>query len=65
MNAQPRIIEPVGSATSLITREWIKSAQVPDSDLAALMLSAILIDTVNLKKEYGRTTPVDELVSIL
>ncbi|KAJ3114261.1 Exopolyphosphatase [Phlyctochytrium bullatum] len=62
LNASPRVIEPVGSATSLIALEWQKSNHLTeslDSSLAVLMLAPILLDTINLEQKFGRCTDKD------
>ncbi|HAR32697.1 MAG TPA: pyrophosphatase [Desulfobacter sp.] len=55
-----RRIEPVGSCATLVGEELIHGSggEIPRS-LAALLLGAILIDTVNLDPEAGRATPRD------
>ncbi|KAJ3023990.1 hypothetical protein HKX48_008604 [Thoreauomyces humboldtii] len=60
--ADPRVIEPVGSAATLVAEQWKLAAAddvQPESGLALCMICAILIDTVNLKEEYGRVTKAD------
>ncbi|KAJ9076545.1 Exopolyphosphatase [Entomophthora muscae] len=69
-NANPRVIRPVGSNTSLVVEWWKKQHVDPHQDilpdLALFMLAPILIDTVNLKGEYGRVTDLDvEVAGIL
>ena len=79
--ANPRIISVVGSCTSLIVNEWqkaiISSQQQPtstaealstylDPSFATLLLSPILIDTINLNPSFYRATPEDiQAVSFL
>ncbi|KAJ3189526.1 hypothetical protein HDU85_003157 [Gaertneriomyces sp. JEL0708] len=58
-DADPRVVCPTGSATTLVTEMWKNTDLVPDALLAKMMLYTILLDTVGLKKEYGRTTPRD------
>ncbi|KAI8844791.1 hypothetical protein BC829DRAFT_342909, partial [Chytridium lagenaria] len=59
LDASPRIVEPVGSATSLVALEWRQSAQEVDNALATFMLSPILLDTINLEPKFGRSTQKD------
>jgi len=67
LDANPRIIRSIGSNVSLIVEWWrsqLKNRQekVLESiqpELASLMLAPILVDTVNLKGEYGRVTDCD------
>lgn len=58
-HVQPRIISPVGSATTLVAELWARQDVLVDADLARLMIGTILIDTVNLKEAYGRVTERD------
>ncbi|TPX70342.1 inorganic diphosphatase [Spizellomyces sp. 'palustris'] len=68
LEANPRMIAPVGSATTLIVEEWAKyltvngtvQPNVLEPELARLLLGPILLDTVNLQVEYGRTTERDK-----
>lgn len=64
--ADPRRIElSCGSATSLVVEKYIEAFPVPSSSelddppLWNLMLSAILVDTINLDPALGRCFPVD------
>jgi inorganic pyrophosphatase/exopolyphosphatase len=55
-------IEVVGSCSSLVAREYKQRAPkllVDNQDAALLLLSAIVIDTVNLDAERKRATPLD------
>nr|WP_321403037.1 DHHA2 domain-containing protein [uncultured Desulfobacter sp.] len=60
-------IEPVGSCATLVGEDLIDhnkkepAENIPQS-LAALLLGAILIDTVNLDPKAGRMTPNDQRV---
>ncbi len=68
-SAEPRLIEPVGSTCSLVALEW-KSASVDggiviEESVASLLLSGILLDTICLDPQYGRTTPKDLEVSLV
>ncbi|KAJ3210464.1 hypothetical protein HDU67_005273 [Dinochytrium kinnereticum] len=61
-DVSPRVIEPVGSATSLVALEWKQSetgSEVMDGSLATLMLSPIMLDTINLDPKFGRCTDKD------
>lgn len=53
-----RVIEPVGSASTLIAR-FARERQLLDAELARLLLPAVLLDTVNLDPALGRTTAAD------
>ncbi|KAI9359963.1 hypothetical protein DFJ73DRAFT_656261 [Zopfochytrium polystomum] len=66
--AAPRVVEAVGSATSLVAREWERAATAasslppPPASLCWMMLGAIAVDTVNLGEvgvAAGRVTDVD------
>lgn len=61
--ASPRIIEPAGSCASLVTRVIMSypTLQIPP-ELAALLLSAIVIDTHGLRKS-GKAVDVDSEAS--
>lgn len=65
LNVQPRVVEPVGSCSSLIALEWIRSnfSNNLSTDLSSLMISAILIDTINMQESFGRTTSKDKEVT--
>lgn len=60
-------IEPVGSCATLVGEDLIKASKDPakkiPKSLAAILLGAILIDTVNLDPKAGRMTPRDQLVA--
>ena len=60
-NVSPRIIETIGSTASLVALEWMQSEFADDmeEELASLLLSAVLVDTVQLQPEYERATPKD------
>jgi exopolyphosphatase len=55
-----KIVEPVGSACTLVGRQILRrKAEILTPGLATLLLAAILLDTVNLDPEAGRATPRD------
>jgi exopolyphosphatase len=61
-SAHPRVIETVGSTASLVACEWQRRYTVGKIEcaiLAQLLVGAILIDTVNLNPEFGRTFDKD------
>jgi exopolyphosphatase len=60
----PRVIEPIGSCCSLIVSQWMQSnlMQYLSPDIAMLLLSAVLIDTINLEESFGRTKDKDKEV---
>ena len=61
--ASPRIIEPVGSTTSLVAREFFTSAFEVSRDVAVLLGGTILLDTVNLADDAGRVTELDKEIA--
>ncbi|OUM59953.1 hypothetical protein PIROE2DRAFT_14397 [Piromyces sp. E2] len=65
-----KIINMVGSTVSLITQLYQQEEQkhtelfqhhTMDAEMAKLFLAPILIDSVNLHREYNRTTDIDEV----
>ncbi|TVQ35407.1 MAG: hypothetical protein EA384_16270 [Spirochaetaceae bacterium] len=59
--ASPRIIEPVGSAATLVAELILKTDQgLLEEGSARLLLGTILLDTVNLDPEAKRATPKDQ-----
>lgn len=59
--AAGRVIEPVGSCATLVAERLLRLApQLADAGVAALLLGAILLDTVNLDPAAGKVTPRDE-----
>jgi exopolyphosphatase len=55
-----RIVEPVGSACTLVARQILeRKPGILDAQLATLLLAAVLLDTVNLDPEAGRGTHRD------
>jgi exopolyphosphatase len=61
--ASPRIIEPVGSTTSLVAREFFTSEVDMSRDVAVLLGGTILLDTVNLADDAGRVTQLDKEIA--
>ena len=61
--ADPRLIEPVGSTATLVGREFLASGLTVDQDLALLLVGTILLDTVNLEERAGRVTGTDREVA--
>ncbi|KAJ3415549.1 Exopolyphosphatase [Chytridiales sp. JEL 0842] len=62
LDAAVRIIEPVGSATSLVVRELVEVKEdsgLLDAELCKLLLAPVLLDTINLQPEMQRVTPTD------
>jgi exopolyphosphatase len=57
----PRVVEIVGSCSSLIMSEWIRSKLdgYLSKEISSLILSAILLDTINFQESFGRTTVKD------
>ena len=62
--ASPRIIEPVGSAASLVAREFFTTGIEMSRDVAVLLGGTILLDTVNLVDGAGRVTKLDKEIAI-
>jgi len=61
--ANPRIIEPVGSTSSLVAREFLRSGIEMNRDIAILLGGTILLDTVNLADDAGRVTGTDKEIA--
>jgi len=62
--ANPRTIEPVGSATTLVAEAMLRERPaLVGAGLARLLLGAILLDTVNLDPAAQRVTAKDREVS--
>ncbi len=64
VDASPRIIQTIGSTTSLVGIEFEKAGIAVDPDVAALLCGTILLDTVNLDPEAGRVTKADRDIAI-
>ena len=63
-DAEPRVIEPVGSATTLVAEAMLRDEpDLVDPAIATLLLGTILLDTVRLDPAAGRATPRDEVVA--
>jgi exopolyphosphatase len=59
-NANPRIIEPVGSVATLVAQAILdKDQSILEEGSALLLLGTILLDTVNLDPEAKRATEKD------
>ncbi len=58
--ADLRIVEPVGSTSSLVALEFFKSGIEMKRDVAVLLGGTILLDTVNLADDAGRVTGTDK-----
>jgi exopolyphosphatase len=59
-----RVVEPVGSAATLVARAILKeNAAALEESSALLLLGTILLDTVNLDPEAGRVTPEDQAIA--
>ncbi|KAJ3330000.1 Exopolyphosphatase [Blyttiomyces sp. JEL0837] len=62
-NVNPRIIKPIGSATSLVVGLWKNAnsdvGKIIDAEFARLMLCPILLDTINLDEKFGRVKEDD------
>ncbi|KAK6178506.1 hypothetical protein SNE40_013287 [Patella caerulea] len=57
------IIEPVGSCCTLIADEILKNPDFPfDGIVNVLLYGTILIDTINMSPEVGKTTDKDRVV---
>jgi exopolyphosphatase len=63
-DARPRVIEPVGSACTLVAEALLGDAGVViEPGLAKLLAGTILLDTVNLDPAAQRATPRDGAVA--
>ena len=58
-DANPRIIETIGSNTSLVAREFFDGGIEVSKEVAILLYGTILLDTVNLDEKAGRVTDAD------
>jgi exopolyphosphatase len=62
--ADPRTIEPVGSAATLVAEAILRERPaLIDAGTATLLLATILLDTVNLDPAAKRVTPKDQHVA--
>ncbi|SIQ62924.1 exopolyphosphatase [Alkalispirochaeta americana] len=60
-DALVRLIEPTGSAATLVAREISRNTpELLEKDVASLLVGTILLDTVNLDPAAQRTTPDDQ-----
>lgn len=62
-SATPRMIEPVGSTTTLVAREFMSAGIAISRDAAVLITGTILLDTVNLDDAAGRVTDADKEIA--
>ncbi len=63
-HAGKKVIETVGSTTTLVGEELIRlHPNLIDEPLALLLCGTILLDTVNLDPAAGRVTPKDEEIA--
>jgi exopolyphosphatase len=59
-----RIVEPVGSACTLVSEQILqRKPGILDRQLATLLLAAVLLDTVNLDPDAGRATEKDREIA--
>ncbi len=59
-----RILEPVGSACTLVAEQILhRKPEIIDPQLATLLLGAVLLDTVNLDPDAGRATEKDREIA--
>jgi exopolyphosphatase len=59
-----RIVEPVGSACTLVSEQiFRRKPEILDRQLATLLLAAVLLDTVNLDPNAGRATGKDREIA--
>jgi inorganic pyrophosphatase/exopolyphosphatase len=59
-----RILEPVGSACTLVAEQILhRKPELLDRQLATLLLAAVLLDTANLDPEAGRATDKDREIA--
>jgi exopolyphosphatase len=64
VEARPRIVEPVGSACTLVGELLLSNCpEAVEPGLAELLLGTILLDTVNLDPEAKRATDKDHAVA--
>ncbi|CAO3634873.1 unnamed protein product [Mucor hiemalis] len=61
LDAPMRVIDMVGSCVTLVLKQFKVNASSPwlDEDIARLAMAPLLVDTVNLKWDLGRTTEAD------
>ncbi len=63
-DAEVRVIEPVGSAATLVAEQMLaEKPELLDSGAVTLLLGTVLLDTVNLDPAAERVTPKDEEVA--
>jgi exopolyphosphatase len=59
-----KVIEPTGSASTLVAEALLATGNDLEAGAAALAIGTILLDTVNLDPEAKRVTPRDETVAL-
>lgn len=62
-DASPRIIDQVGSTATLVTELVLREKGEMAASAALLLLSALLMDTVNLSAQAGRRTARDQTMA--
>lgn len=62
-DAELRIIQTIGSTTSLVGMEFKKAGVAIAEDVAILLGGTILLDTVNLDEKAGRVTDADNAIA--
>ncbi len=60
-DADPRIVQRVGSSCSLVTREFMRQEVPVISGLATLLMGTVVLDTVNLDSKAGKACRDDRL----
>ncbi|KAI8078969.1 uncharacterized protein B0P05DRAFT_541897 [Gilbertella persicaria] len=59
LDAPLRVVEMVGSCVTLVLEQFPEEAWIHHTQVTQLALAPLLVDTVNLKWELGRTTEKD------
>lgn len=62
-DAEPRIIQTIGSTASLVGLEFKKAGVAIAEEIAILLGGTILVDTVNLDEKAGRVTDADNAIA--
>ena len=63
LDAEPRIIQTIGSTASLVAMEFERNQVAIPPELATLLTGTILLDTVNLDDKAGRVTEADKEIA--